>query len=70
MSVDSFSIKRIDSIFHNDLDCSYYRVLFVCAVGNGSYEFLNILKLLSNCADFECLQEVLCSVSVAIQKGM
>jgi len=51
--------------------CSYYRFVFVAsAVGNGSYELLNILKLLSNCADFECLKEILCSVSVAIQKLM
>jgi hypothetical protein len=51
--------------------CSYYSFVFVtCTVGNGGYEFLNILKLTSNCADFECLQKVLCSVSVAIQRGM
>jgi hypothetical protein len=57
---------------NNNLDCVYVFVfVFVaCAVGSGSYEFLNILKLLSNCADFECLQEVLCLVSVVIQKGM
>jgi len=51
--------------------CSYYSFVFVaCTVGNGGYELLNILKLPSNCADFECAQEVLCSVSVAIQKRM
>jgi hypothetical protein len=53
------------------LMCSYYRFVFeACAFDKGSYEFLNILKLLSKCANFECLQEILCSIFVTIQKGM
>jgi hypothetical protein len=34
------------------LMCSYYRFVFLAfAIGKGSYELLNVLKLLSNCAN-------------------